>query len=271
MVDLAADGVDVRPLRQVTDESDFNEVFFDDVAVADDQLIGGEHDGWRVAGSTLGTERGTNPRQLVIHLQLIEELWREAEDWGLADDPRIGPRLAQAFVEIRLFQLQNWRALSTLEHGRDHGAATATAKLAWSECRPPEGEAPSGFHIYPDMGFVEVVDPASGERVPEGQPGEIVFTQLDARGSIVLRYRTGDLIEHGISHAPCPHCGRTCPRLLGRISRICDVHHLKLDKLKGTLVDFNQLEHLIDRAALGIVQGDAQVIPLHEFADLVAD
>jgi alkylation response protein AidB-like acyl-CoA dehydrogenase len=118
MVDLTAPGVDVRPLRQVTDESDFNEVFFDDVPVAEDQLVGGENDGWRVAASTLGTERGTNPRQLVIHLQLIEELWREAEKRGLVDDPRIAPRLAQAVVEIRLFQLQNWRALSTLEHGQ---------------------------------------------------------------------------------------------------------------------------------------------------------
>ena len=120
------------------------------------------------------------------------------------------------------------------------------AKVAWSECRPPEGEESSGFHIYPDMGFVEVINPETCERVPEGQPGEIVFSQLDARGSVVLRYRTGDLIEKGISHAPCPYCGRTCPRLVGKISRVSDVHHLNLDKLKGTLVDFNKLEHLID-------------------------
>jgi phenylacetate-coenzyme A ligase PaaK-like adenylate-forming protein len=120
------------------------------------------------------------------------------------------------------------------------------AKIAWSECPAPEGQVSGGFHIYPDMGFVEVIDPATGERVPDGQPGEIVFTQLDARGSIVLRYRTGDLIENGITYEPCPYCGRTCPRLLGKISRVADIHHLNLDKLKGTLVDFNQLEHLID-------------------------
>ena len=120
------------------------------------------------------------------------------------------------------------------------------AKIAWSECLAPEGQSSAGFHIYPDMGFVEIIDPATGQRVPDEQPGEIVFTQLDARGSIVLRYRTGDLIERGITHQPCPHCGRTCPRLLGKMSRVSDIHHLNLDKLKGTLVDFNQLEHLID-------------------------
>jgi len=120
------------------------------------------------------------------------------------------------------------------------------AKVAWSECRPPETEAPSGFHIYPDMGFVEIIDPQTGKRLPDEQSGEIVFTQLDARGSIVLRYRTGDLIEHGLTHQPCPYCGRTCPRLLGKISRVSDIHELKLDKFKGTLLDFNKLEHLID-------------------------
>ena len=89
------------------------------------------------------------------------------------------------------------------------------AKIAWTECMPPDGEAPSGFHAYPDMAFVEVIDPKTGERVPDGQPGEIVVTPLDARGTVVLRYRTGDLIEHGITYEPGPYCGRTCPRLLG--------------------------------------------------------
>ena len=48
MVDMSADGVEIRPLRQITDESDFNEVFFDGVVVAQDQLIGPLHEGWTV-------------------------------------------------------------------------------------------------------------------------------------------------------------------------------------------------------------------------------
>jgi alkylation response protein AidB-like acyl-CoA dehydrogenase len=133
MLDMSAPGVAVRPLRQITDESDFNEVFLDGAFVADDQLVGGLNEGWRVSGSTLQHERGTNPRQLVIHGQLLEELVRLAEQSGRADDPRIQQRLAQAFVEVRLFQLQNWRSLSRLEHGRPLGNEAATAKLAWSE------------------------------------------------------------------------------------------------------------------------------------------
>ncbi len=119
-------------------------------------------------------------------------------------------------------------------------------KTAWTECMPPEGAAPSGFHIYPDMAFVEIIDPKTGARVPDGHPGEIVSTPLDARGTVVLRYRTGDLIEGGLTYEPCPHCGRLCPRLLGKISRVSDIRHLDIDKLKGTLVDFNTLENLLD-------------------------
>lgn len=111
---------------------------------------------------------------------------------------------------------------------------------------PPPGEGPSGFHTYPDMAFVEVIDPKTGERLPDGHPGEIVVTPLDARGTVVLRYRTGDLIEHGLTHEPCPHCGRTCPRLLGKISRVSEFRELSIGKLKGTLVDFNRLENILD-------------------------
>jgi alkylation response protein AidB-like acyl-CoA dehydrogenase len=133
MVDMAAPGVEVRPQRQITDDCEFNAVFFDGVFVAHDQLVGPLHDGWRVAQSTLSHERGTNPRQLVIHAQLVEELLRMAEERGRLDDPRLQQRLAQAFVEVRLFQLQNWRSLSRLQHGRPLGPEASTAKLYWSE------------------------------------------------------------------------------------------------------------------------------------------
>ena len=122
------------------------------------------------------------------------------------------------------------------------------AKMAWAECPFPLDGSPSGYHLYPDLGIVEVVDPKSGIAVPEGEPGELVFTPLDARGTVVLRYRTGDIIEGGLVYTPCPHCGRTVPRLIGKISRNSEVKSMQFDKLKGTLVDFNQLEHVLDDA-----------------------
>lgn len=123
------------------------------------------------------------------------------------------------------------------------------AKLAFAECPVPEGKTSTGYHIYSDLAFVEVIDPKTGERVPDHTEGEIVFTPLNARGSVVLRYKTGDIISGGITHEPCPNCGRTCARLLGNISRVSDVHRLQIDKLKGTLVDFSALEHLLDDTA----------------------
>jgi phenylacetate-coenzyme A ligase PaaK-like adenylate-forming protein len=122
------------------------------------------------------------------------------------------------------------------------------AKMAFAECPYPAEGSPSGYHLYPDLGIVEVVDPKTGLVLPEGMPGEIVFTPLEARGSVVLRYRTGDLIEGGLIYGPCPHCGRTMPRLLGKISRSSEFKSMQLDKIKGTLVDFNQLETVLDDA-----------------------
>src|SRR3954454_882250 len=133
VIDMRADGVEVRPLVQSTGEAEFNEVFFDDVFVPDDQVIGAVNDGWRVSSSTLTHERGTNPRQLVIHVQLLEELLRLAIESGVYDDHRLQQRLAEAYVEVRLFQLHNWRSLSRLAAGRELGPEGSALKLYWSE------------------------------------------------------------------------------------------------------------------------------------------
>ena len=133
VVDMRADGVEVRPLVQLTGEAEFNEVFLTDVFVPRDQLVGDENNGWRVANSTLSHERGTNPRQLVIHTQLLEELLRLAVARGAFDDRRLRQRLAQAYVEVRLFQLHNWRTLSRLEKGLEPGPEGSALKLYWSE------------------------------------------------------------------------------------------------------------------------------------------
>jgi phenylacetate-coenzyme A ligase PaaK-like adenylate-forming protein len=120
------------------------------------------------------------------------------------------------------------------------------AKMAWAECPYPFEQGPSGYHLYPDLGLFEVIDPKSGDVQPPGHPGELVFTPLDARGSVVLRYRTGDCIDGGLVYETCPFCHRMVPRLVGRISRSSEVKAMQLDKIKGTLVDFNQLEHVLD-------------------------
>ncbi len=120
------------------------------------------------------------------------------------------------------------------------------ARLAFAECPRPLEQPSCGYHLYPDLAVVEIIDPITGAVQPPGAPGEIVFTPLDGRGTVVLRYRTGDYLDGGLTYSPCPGCGRIVPRLVGNISRRTEIREMHVDKLKGTLVDFNDLEHLLD-------------------------
>ncbi len=124
--------------------------------------------------------------------------------------------------------------------------AFTEAKMAWIECPAIDGSPSSGYHLSPDLGITEIIDPNTGIPVGPGEPGEIVYTPLDARGTVVLRYRTGDRTDGGLVHGVCPHCGRMSLRLTGNISRVSEIRQMKFDKLKGTLVDFNALEHVLD-------------------------
>ena len=74
---------------------------------------------------------------------------------------------------------------------------------------------------------------------------DLVYTALDARGSVVLRYRTGDFVRGGITYAPCPHCRRTVPRVSSDITRLSDVKDMRLSKIKGALVDFNNFSSVL--------------------------
>ncbi|MCQ9207241.1 MAG: AMP-binding protein [Omnitrophica bacterium] len=119
------------------------------------------------------------------------------------------------------------------------------ARAAWAEC-PTGIDVSSGYHTYPDKEIFEVIDPGTGEVKREGEDGEIVYSAIDCRGSSVFRYRTGDLVRGGITYSPCPHCARTVPRISSDIVRASNVKNLKLSKIKGTLVNLNNLEHLLD-------------------------
>ncbi len=133
IVDMHAPGVEVRPLVQLTGDAEFNEVVLDEVFVPRHHLVGAEGEGWNVAASTLAHERGVNPRQLVIHGQLVEELLRLGEEHQAFDTHRGRQELAEAFIEVRIFQLHNWRSLTRLARGEAPGPEGSALKLYWSE------------------------------------------------------------------------------------------------------------------------------------------
>lgn len=116
-------------------------------------------------------------------------------------------------------------------------------KYAWGDCGDDEMR---GYHTYPDMEIVEVVDPDSGTVLGPGETGELVVTNLDARGSVVLRYRTGDILHGGYSLEPCPCCGRAMPRISARINRGLKAKEFELAKIKGNLVNLNAFSAILD-------------------------
>lgn len=118
------------------------------------------------------------------------------------------------------------------------------ARMAFAECPTQDGSY-SGYHLYPDLAVFEVIDPKTGEVLPEGSDGELVFTPLQARASAVFRYRTGDLVRGGIRYEPCPHCGRTVPRISSDLTRESSLKDLQLLKVKGTLVNLEDCAVLL--------------------------
>jgi phenylacetate-CoA ligase len=116
-------------------------------------------------------------------------------------------------------------------------------KYAWGDCGEEES---CGYHTCPDMEIIEVVDPDTGTVLGPGETGELVITNLDARGSVVLRYRTGDILVGGYSVEPCPCCGRTMPRISSAINRRSVVKEFALTKIKGNLVNLNAFASLLN-------------------------
>jgi alkylation response protein AidB-like acyl-CoA dehydrogenase len=148
VVDMEADGIEVRPLRQLTGEAEFNEVFLDDVFVPAEHLVGELNHGWAVANTTLAHERGTNfPfKEQVVHEVYLDRLYRMADggDRDLLDDVEVSDALAQAFVELRILRLHNWRTLSRLGRGLEPGPESSWIKLAWTDMTQHLSDAAMG-------------------------------------------------------------------------------------------------------------------------------
>ncbi len=151
VVDMRSPGIEVRPLVQITGEAEFNEVFFDEVFVPSDHLVGGLNQGWAVANTTLAHERGTAfPfKEQVVHEVYLDELYALAAARGGLDTVEVSDALAQAFVELRVLRLHNWRTLSRVARGIEPGPESSVTKLAWSDMSQHLAEAALGV-LGPD-------------------------------------------------------------------------------------------------------------------------
>jgi alkylation response protein AidB-like acyl-CoA dehydrogenase len=135
VVDMTSPGIDIRPLVTITGESEFNEVYLDDVFVPSDCLVGGLNRGWSVANTTLAHERGTTfPfKEQVVHEVYLNELYALAAESGTLDDLEVSDALAEAAVKLRVLRLHNWRTLSRLTHGEEPGPESSVVKLTWAD------------------------------------------------------------------------------------------------------------------------------------------
>jgi alkylation response protein AidB-like acyl-CoA dehydrogenase len=133
-VPMDSPGVEIRPLRQITGKSEFNEVFLDDVEVPVANCIGPEHGGWQVANTTLANERGTTFiwKEQVLLEQAIGVLSATASERGATDDPQLRQRLAQSRIELEIFRLHNRDTLARLARGEAIGAESSVVKLFWA-------------------------------------------------------------------------------------------------------------------------------------------
>lgn len=129
--------IEVRPIRQLTGTSDFNEVFFDGAHARVEHVVGAEGDGWRVAMSLLGFERGVSTlAQQIGFAQELGQVVRTAVRTGAADDPVVRERLVRLWAELRTMR---WNALRTLG-GSGGPGAPSVAKLLWAGWHQRLGE-----------------------------------------------------------------------------------------------------------------------------------
>lgn len=135
VIDMDAPGVDVRPLTTITGESEFNEVFFDEVFVPAEHLVGDRNNGWAVANTTLAHERGTAfPfKEQVVHEVYLDELLIDADRTGVLDSVEVSDALVDAFVKLRVLRLHNWRTMTRLTAGELPGPESSVVKLAWTD------------------------------------------------------------------------------------------------------------------------------------------
>jgi alkylation response protein AidB-like acyl-CoA dehydrogenase len=131
--DMEQDEIEVRPLRQITGEAEFNEIFMEGARVPDENLIGGEGNGWNVAITTLMHERaGLGAASAISIRRELDELIALINERGLADDPVIRQRIAELKIGVEALRLGSLRALTQQMKVGIPGPEGSVAKWEWA-------------------------------------------------------------------------------------------------------------------------------------------
>jgi alkylation response protein AidB-like acyl-CoA dehydrogenase len=134
LMDMEQDAVQVRPLRQITGEAEFNELFIEEARIPDENIVGGEGNGWTVAITTLMHERAGLALGLQVQLKIaIGELMEVIRERGLEDDPVIRQRIAQVYIESEVIRLNASRGLTRTMKTGIPGPEGSLTKWQWSD------------------------------------------------------------------------------------------------------------------------------------------
>ena len=134
LVDMDQPGVEVRPIKMLSGDSEFNEVFFTDVRCPKENVLGEPNKGWAVAMTLLGFERGEAAAVLPIrYRESLDRLVALAKERGRDQDPLIRQRLAYCYSKVEMMRYLGMRTLTLFLAGKEPGPDAAITKLYWSE------------------------------------------------------------------------------------------------------------------------------------------
>jgi alkylation response protein AidB-like acyl-CoA dehydrogenase len=134
VLDMQQPGVQLRPLRQITGEAEFNELFLEEARIPHEHIVGGEGNGWAVAITTLMHERATLAFGLQIEVKIaLEELASLIRARGRADDPVLRQRYAQLVIESEVLRLNAYRELSRTMRTGVPGPEGSLGKWLWAD------------------------------------------------------------------------------------------------------------------------------------------
>jgi alkylation response protein AidB-like acyl-CoA dehydrogenase len=134
LMDMEQDGVEVVPLRQITGEPEFNELFIDGARIPEANVLGGEGNGWKVALTTLMNERAGLGFMLQVRLrQQLDGLVAEAAGRGLLDDPVVADKLGDLHLRTETLRLTAYRGLTAIQKYGQPGPEGSLLKWLWSD------------------------------------------------------------------------------------------------------------------------------------------
>ncbi len=134
LMDMEQEGVQVRPLRQITGEAEFNELFIEEARIPEANVLGGEGNGWKVALTTLMNERAGLAFFLQVRMrQMLDEVLAHASRQGLLEDPVVADRLGELHLKAEVLRLTAYRGLTAIEKYGQPGPEGSLTKWMWSE------------------------------------------------------------------------------------------------------------------------------------------